>query len=88
MFFDVNIFHLKKDGSVTTDLIPERLRGDVAAFDIRDKKKVIVEAGRRITARHIRQLEESKINSWKRLLNIFWGVPPPRISLIRKVVRY
>jgi len=61
MFFDVNIFHLKKDGSVTTDLIPERLRGDVAAFDIRDKKKVIVEAGRRITARHIRQLEESKI---------------------------
>ena len=61
MFFDNNTFHFKKDGTVTTDLIPERLRGDVAAFDIRDKKKVIVEAGRRITARHIRQLEESKI---------------------------
>ncbi len=61
MFFDVNIFHMKKDGSITTDLIPERLRGEVAGFDIRDKKKVIVEAGRRITARHILQLQESKI---------------------------
>jgi DNA-directed RNA polymerase subunit beta len=46
MFFDVNVFHVKKDG-FSVDLIPERMRGDVATFDIKDKKgKVIVEVGR------------------------------------------
>ena len=73
MFFDLNIFHLKKDGTVTTDLIPERLRGEVAGFDIRDKKKVIVEAGRRITARHIRQLEESKIKQLETPIEYLMG---------------
>ena len=42
-------------------LIPERLRGDVAAFDIKAGKKVVVEQGRRITARHIRELEKANI---------------------------
>ena len=59
MFFDKNIFHLKKDG-FSVDLIPERLRGDVASFDILDSDgSVIVESGRRVTARHVRQLEKS-----------------------------
>ena len=45
------------------DACAERLRGEIAAFDIKDAKgKLIVEQGRRVTARHIRQLEESKIN--------------------------
>ncbi len=61
MFYEVNTFHIKGDGTFSMDLIPERLRGEVAAFDIYHKKKLIVEGGRRITARHIRQLEESKI---------------------------
>ena len=43
-----------------SEQIAERLRGDVASFDIKAGKKVIVEQGRRITARHIRQLEEAK----------------------------
>ena len=61
MFFDTNTFHVKKDG-YSLDLIPERLRGDVASFDLKDKKgKTIVEAGRRITARHVRLLEEAGI---------------------------
>ena len=42
-------------------LIPERLRGDVAAFDIKAGKKGRGRAGRRITARHIRELEKAKI---------------------------
>ena len=59
MFFDTNVFHVKKDG-YSVDLIPERMRGDVSTFDIVDKKgEVIVEQGRRITARHVRMLEES-----------------------------
>ncbi len=61
MFFENNRFHLKKDG-FSLDLIPERMRGDVATFDIKDKKgKVIVEQGRRITARHVRLLEDAGI---------------------------
>ncbi|MEC9239650.1 MAG: DNA-directed RNA polymerase subunit beta, partial [Pseudomonadota bacterium] len=60
MFFESNVFHLKADGTVSMDLIPERMRGDVATFDIKDKKgEVIAEEGRRITARHVRLLEKS-----------------------------
>ena len=36
---------------------PSGLQGDMAAFDIMAGKDLIVERGRRITARHIRQLE-------------------------------
>ena len=36
------------------------MRGEIASFDIKDQKgKVIVEEGRRITARHIRQMEKA-----------------------------
>ena len=50
-----------KDG-YSLELIPDRLRGDIASFDLKDKKgKTIVEAGRRITARHVRLLEEAGI---------------------------
>ena len=59
MFFETNQFHVKKDG-FSIDLIPERMRGDVASFEIKDKKgETIVEVGRRITARHVRLLEQS-----------------------------
>ncbi len=62
-FFDISIFHYKK-GKFFLDLDPERLRGEIASFDIEDKKgEVIVENGRRITARHIRQLEQNKITT-------------------------
>ena len=43
--------------------MPERLRGETATFDIKVKGKVIVEEGRRITARHIRELEKSGVNT-------------------------
>tara|TARA_R110001592_G_C13190233_1_gene752455 strand:- start:7758 stop:11831 length:4074 start_codon:yes stop_codon:yes gene_type:complete len=61
MFYDFNTFKVDKKGVYTMTLIPERLRGDVAAFDIKAGKKVVVEEGRRVTARHIRELEEAKI---------------------------
>jgi DNA-directed RNA polymerase subunit beta len=61
MFYEFNTFHMAKDGSYTMKLIPERLRGDVAAFDIKAGRKVLVEQGRRITARHIVELEKAKI---------------------------
>ena len=37
MFFEMNRFTCKKDG-FSIDLIPERMRGDVASFEIKDKK--------------------------------------------------
>jgi DNA-directed RNA polymerase subunit beta len=63
MFFDTSIFHYKKE-AFTLELDPERLRGEIAAFDILDKKGgVVVEKGRRITARHIRELEKGKVTT-------------------------
>ena len=45
-------------GSYQIDLVPERLRGEMAQFDITDADgKVIVEQGKRINARHVRQME-------------------------------
>ncbi len=62
MFFETNTFYLEGD-RITLDLIPERLRGEVASFDIHADGKVVVESGRRITARHIRQLEKADVHA-------------------------
>jgi DNA-directed RNA polymerase subunit beta len=62
MFFETNTFHFSK-GEVKLDLVPERLRGETASFDIKIKGKVIVETGRRITARHIRELEAAGVSN-------------------------
>ncbi len=61
LFFDKNVFHVKKDG-LSMDLVPERMRGESATFDIVDRNRnVMVEVGRRITARHVRMLEQSRL---------------------------
>ncbi len=58
IFFDTNEFKITKQG-IALALIPDRLRGETATFDIKDKKgKVIVENDRRITARHIREMDK------------------------------
>ncbi|MDR9433756.1 MAG: DNA-directed RNA polymerase subunit beta [Spiribacter sp.] len=58
LFFAKDTFHLRKKGA-DLDLVPERLRGETASFDIKDGSETIVESGRRITARHIRQMEKA-----------------------------
>ena len=60
LFFDRNTVHLAKKG-VELELVPERLRGETAMFEISANGKVIVEEGRRITARHVRLLEEAGV---------------------------
>jgi DNA-directed RNA polymerase subunit beta len=62
MFFETNKFTFTKN-DIKLDLVAERLRGEVATFDIKAKGKVIVEEGRRITARHIRELEKTGVKS-------------------------
>ncbi|QSA96346.1 DNA-directed RNA polymerase subunit beta [Methylococcus sp. EFPC2] len=60
LFFDTNPFTFA-DGQILLDLIPERLRGEIASFDIKVDDKVIVEKAQRITARHIRLLEKGGV---------------------------
>ncbi|MCU7810676.1 MAG: DNA-directed RNA polymerase subunit beta, partial [Candidatus Thiodiazotropha sp. (ex Notomyrtea botanica)] len=60
MFFETDTFSLTKR-TLKVDLVPERLRGETVTFDIKTGDQVIVEAGRRITARHIRELEKAGV---------------------------
>ena len=58
-FFETSKFHIEKTG-FSVELVPSRLRGETATFDIKDGEgNVIVEEGRRITQKHIRQLEKA-----------------------------
>ncbi|MDP5137827.1 DNA-directed RNA polymerase subunit beta [Rheinheimera baltica] len=58
-FFESTQFEIK-DGKLLMAVVANRLRGETAAFDIKDNDgEVIVEQGRRITARHVRQLEKT-----------------------------
>jgi DNA-directed RNA polymerase subunit beta len=58
-FFETTGWTLEGD-SIWMDLIPERLRGETMSFEIKDPEgEVIVEAGRRITPRHIRQMAKA-----------------------------
>jgi DNA-directed RNA polymerase subunit beta len=61
MFFDTDTFHIEGD-QVKVELVPNRLRGQQFDFELKNAKgEVLVEAGRRITARHIRDMEKSRI---------------------------
>ena len=59
-FFETHKISLSKT-KIEMELVPERLRGETAAFDIKAGKTVIVETGRRISARHVRKLEDAKV---------------------------
>ncbi|HYG54769.1 MAG TPA: DNA-directed RNA polymerase subunit beta [Burkholderiales bacterium] len=60
-FFAFDAFHIEKD-HVLFEVVPERLRGEVARFDIRDKSgKTIVAKDKRITVKHIRDMETAGI---------------------------
>ncbi len=60
IFFETNKFKLSED-KIIFELVAERLRGEMAQFDIKHDGKVIVEEGRRITAKHIRQLDKANV---------------------------
>jgi DNA-directed RNA polymerase subunit beta len=62
MFFERNEFQLSsKDIKMT--LVPSRLRGETASFDVKVGRKLIVEEGKRITARHVREMGKSSVKS-------------------------
>ena len=61
LFFEKNDFYISDKG-IKMGLVPERLRGDTATFDIKLGRKLIVEEGRRITAKHVRDMEKSTVD--------------------------
>jgi DNA-directed RNA polymerase subunit beta len=63
IFFEKNTFHLDKKSGARLELIAERLRGETLNFDLRAGDEVIVETGKRITARHVRALQSAKIKN-------------------------
>jgi DNA-directed RNA polymerase subunit beta len=62
-FFEFDTFTLTKD-RVTFAVQPERLRGEMARFDVCDAAgKVIVPKDRRITAKYIRDMQAAKLET-------------------------
>ena len=61
-FFTFDTFHITKDGKMELELILDRLKGEVAKFDITAKDgTVIVPKDKRITAKHLREMEAAKM---------------------------
>jgi DNA-directed RNA polymerase subunit beta len=61
LFFETDTFHLEKN-AIVLDLKPERLRGELADVDIKDKSgKVLVEQGHRISNLQIRKIDKAGI---------------------------
>ena len=75
IFFEHDSFKIKKS-SIDLVLVPERLKGETATFDIEAKGEVIVPQGRRITALHVKKLKASGIKQ----------LPVPEEFLIGKIL--
>ncbi|MGI9261466.1 MAG: DNA-directed RNA polymerase subunit beta, partial [Woeseiaceae bacterium] len=61
IFFEKNDFYLSQK-EIRMGLVPERLRGETAVFDVKLGRKLIVEEGKRITAKHVRDMEKSTVD--------------------------
>jgi DNA-directed RNA polymerase subunit beta len=57
IFFETNRFTLTAEKCLF-NIVPERMRGEISAFDIKHNNQVLVEEGRRITAKHIREMNK------------------------------
>ncbi len=75
IFFETNRFTLTSEKCLF-HIIPERMRGEIAAFDIKFNGNVFVEEGRRITAKHIREMIKAGVTE----------VEVPREYLVGKIV--
>ena len=77
-FFEADTFEIPSDGvkvvvdeetdeiefgEITFNFVPERLRGQTASFEIKNKRTVLVEKDRRITAKHIKEIEKAGLTS-------------------------
>ncbi|HBA33724.1 MAG TPA: DNA-directed RNA polymerase subunit beta, partial [Gammaproteobacteria bacterium] len=60
LFFETNQFYVSS-GGIQLELVADRLRGETALFDIMAGDQVIVEQGRKVTAKHIRELKKAEV---------------------------
>jgi DNA-directed RNA polymerase subunit beta len=61
-FYEFDTFQLSKSG-ILFDLVPDRMRGEVARFDIVTKQgKLIVPKDKRITVKHVREMEQAGLH--------------------------
>ncbi|CDH46621.1 MAG: DNA-directed RNA polymerase subunit beta [Candidatus Competibacteraceae bacterium] len=77
IFFDTNTVHVSSE-QFTMDLVPERLQGEIASFDIRIGDRVLLEAGQRIKPKHVRDLTKAEVKS----------LPVPGEYLIGKILAH
>ena len=71
-FFEVDSYEINAD-TVIAEIIPSRLRGETLPVDITIKNKVLVEANKRITARHVRELESLKLKNLELSREFIYG---------------
>ena len=63
IFYDVNAFHIQKNGKIVLDLVPERLKGERSSMPIKDRDgNVLVNEGDRVTDRHVKRMEDAKLS--------------------------
>ncbi|MXP50802.1 DNA-directed RNA polymerase subunit beta [Pantoea sp. SoEX] len=60
IFFEKIKFEIN-NSKILMKLVPERLRGETATFNVKANNKIYIEKNRRITSRHIAQLENDNI---------------------------
>ena len=61
MFYDFDHFSISNE-AIKFSVVPERMRGEVAKFDILDQKgNVLVPKDKRITAKHIREMDKANL---------------------------
>src|SRR5690606_6516702 len=58
IFYEKNDFYLSQK-EIRMALVAQRLRGETAILDIKIGRKLIVEEGRRIPAKHVREMEKA-----------------------------
>ncbi|PIE82692.1 MAG: DNA-directed RNA polymerase subunit beta [Candidatus Contendobacter odensis] len=77
LFFETNTLRVDNE-RLTLDLEPRRLQGETASFDIRIDDRILVEAGRPITARHVLELAKAGVET----------LPIPQDYLVGKILAH
>ncbi len=78
IFFDTNTFRVMNGEQFIMDLVPERLQGETFSFDIGVGGQMLLEAGQRVKAKHVRELTKAGLQS----------LPVPREYLIGKILAH
>ncbi|WP_367670445.1 DNA-directed RNA polymerase subunit beta [Sodalis-like secondary symbiont of Drepanosiphum platanoidis] len=72
IFFEIVTYKINNK-LLCMELVPERLRGETALFDIKSNGITYVEKGRRITARHIKLIKKNSVKNINVPLEYIFG---------------